>query len=308
MNSILEPDDKSPAETSTTEKTYFQRWYEKEGRKLNRRRKKKYKEDPDYKAKVLEQNKAMRKRRALERAPEKIEEKKARGKLRTKINWKSYQVPASVLGNKAKKGQKITVFTVGAAATMLGCSEQAIRLWEKKGVLPKPLRYKKDRVYTKAQIDKYKKSLEQLGRIGAGQRKVPILREIFKTVRFADGETKEVGLFRIGELAKASQRTVVTLEQLEAKEALPKTPFRNPTATGEPGTRFYTFEQIKAVKKAFEKRAWEVRGKEEWQRLYDEVFEAWEKLGVIGASIVTDDVENTDAKVKDTKKQITKQE
>jgi hypothetical protein len=103
-----------------------------------------------------------------------------------------------------------------------------------------------------------------------------------RVVRFADSEVRETELFRIGVLARAAKRTVVTLEQLEQRGFLPETPFR----ASELGYRLYTEGMIKAVSSAFEKRCWEIRGDEEWKKFHDEVYESWKAQGVVGASIL----------------------
>jgi DNA-binding transcriptional MerR regulator len=178
-------------------------------------------------------------------------------------------------------------FTIGAVAQLLGCSVQAIRLWEKKGVLPATdFRYAgRDRLYPSDLIDLYRKLLEEQGRLNPNKIRPRPLRMALRVVKFSDGKVREVELYRIGVLAKAAQRTVVTLEQLEQRGVLPETPFR----ASELGYRLYTEDMIETVSSALEKRYWEIRGDEEWEKFRNEVFQAWKEQGVIGARILKSD-------------------
>lgn len=265
--------------TDQPEQTYFQQWYQENGSTLNKKRKKKYNADPEYRARVLEQNREARKRKREGQLDERRKEKAAR-KTRVNKSWKTYDKPIEIDG----KIVMTKMFTVGAVANILKCSVQAIRMWERKKVLPEtPFRYSKgDRLYTAEQIETFRKILDQQGRLNPNQVRPRPLRSVVRMVKFSTGTSKEVELFRIGELAEAAQRTVVTLEQLESRGYLPKTPFR----VSETGYRLYTEDMINSVKDAFQKRAWEIRGDEEWDQFRDEVLQAWKTQGVIGARII----------------------
>lgn len=283
----LTKDQANPPEETREErdKGYFRQWYQSNGDQLNKSRKRRYQDDPEYREKVLEQNREARKRRRVEQL---VERKKENAVRKTRVNrsWKTHDVTI-----EDENGEEYTakLFTIGAVAKMLNCSVQAIRLWERKGILPEtPFRGAKrgskgDRLYTADMIEMFREVLEQKGHLSANQIRPRPLRVTERTVKFSDGETKDgVKLFRIGELAEASQRTVVTLEQLEQRGYLPQTPFR----VSDLGYRLYTERMIITVKQAFEKRGWEVRGDEEWAKFRDEVHAGWKKQGVIGARIL----------------------
>ena len=269
--------------TSTESSTYFQEWYRDNGDELNKSRRERYHADPEYKERILQQNREARKRRREEALTEK-RKRKSVALTRSTSSWKSVNVELTD-DNGNKVVQKM--FTIGAVAKALDCSVQALRLWEKRKIIPKTeFRYSKgDRLYTKDQIETMRAALLATGRIGKNKvrpRQLPYVeRKILLAGRKHPKKTK---LFRIGVLAKTVGRTVVTLEQLEHKGVLPKTPFR----ASDVGYRLYTRQMMEAVKKAFEKRGGEIRGEEAWRSFHDEVFEAWDKQKVIGAKIAVE--------------------
>jgi DNA-binding transcriptional MerR regulator len=222
-----------------------------------------------------------------------MKEKRANYKNKTTNeakNWKSIVIELT----DEKTGQKVAakMYTIGAVAKALGCSVQALRLWERKGKIPPaPYKYSKgDRLYNEEFIQTLKTILTKQGRIGpAATERVKSLPYLDRKVQFPSktgrskkGVVRNLRLYKIGLLAKAVGRTVVTLEQLEQRGALPKTPFKVSGVR----YRLYTLEMMEAVKMAFEERAGEIRGKPAWAEFYDEIFEAWSELNVIGAWII----------------------
>jgi DNA-binding transcriptional MerR regulator len=288
--------------------TYFQEWYRDNGGELNKSRRERYRTDPEYREKVLEQNREARKRRRKAALKERKKRQEA-STVRTSQPWKSINVEL-----KDENGNPVVtrMFSIGAVAGALDCSVQALRLWEKKKIIPEtPYRYSKgDRLYTVEQIETYREILTQQGRIGADRTRTRVLPYVERWVVFPgerrtgkrvdaselssldeatteailkDGRlARKVRLFRIGTLAKAVGRTVVTLEQLEQRGAFPETPFR----ASEVGYRLYTMKMMEAVKKAFKDRDGDIRGEEAWQEFHDEVYAAWKALNVLGAKIL----------------------
>lgn len=274
-------------EPKSSDSDYFQRWYEKNGRTLNKERKKKYHSDPSYREKVLEQNRAAR---AKKRDEVRAARKSAGGSERTLVtkSWKTRPMELTL-----ESGEEVVVqgFTIGAVAAILGCSVQAIRLWERKEILPATnFRYQgRDRLYPWELIDEYQEILLRTGRLDPLKAKPRPLWMTKQIVKFSNGTTAETPLFRIGVLAKAAKKTVVTLEQWEARGLLPATPFRHISpnkVNGEPGYRLFTLPQIRAVVNALKSRVWEVRGEQAQKEFHDEVLAAWEVQGVVGARIV----------------------
>ena len=248
---------------------------------MNKSRRERYHSDPEYKEKILQQNREARRRRRQEALVEK-QKRKSVQKTRSSNSWKSVNIELDD-GNGNKVVQKM--FTIGAVAKALDCSVQALRLWEKKGIIEEtPFRYSKgDRLYTRDQIETMREALTKTGRIGKDKVKSRPLPFVEKKILLAGKKRpKQTKLFKIGILAKTVGRTVVTLEQLEQKGVLPETPFR----ASDVGYRLYTQSMMEAVKNAFDDRGGEIRGEDAWQSFHDEVYEAWERLGVVEAEIV----------------------
>jgi DNA-binding transcriptional MerR regulator len=255
----------------------FKEWYAKNAGKWNKRRRARYANDPAYRAIVLERN---RKHRSEEKKKEQAESKKKHKarKVRVKSRWKTVKI----------RGKPY--FTIGALADRLGVSVQAIRLWERQGVIPPPAHRipigESDdggqRLYRLEEIEKIRAVLKAQDRLKKAPSEVldPV-RQYERDVIYPDGTTKLEKLYTVGVLARAVTRTVVTLEHLERKGYLPETPLRGSSV----GRRLYTKEMIEVVKGAFDKRPDGLRGAEAWKEFYEEVLQGWTAAGVVGASL-----------------------
>ena len=266
-----------PNETDI-ESSYFQDWYKVHGEKLNESRKDRYQNDPEYREKVLAQNRKARRKKREESKSERLAQRAAQ-KVKPSKAWKS--VNWEIEDEDGTK-RVVKMFTISAVARSLDCSVQALRMWERKGIIEStPYRYSKgDRLYTVEQIEAMRKHLTKEGRVGPNKTKIKSQPYVEKKVVMAGRKRgRKTRLFRIGTMAQLVGRTVVTLEQLENKGSLPETPFR----LSEAGHRLYTLGMMKAVKKAFDKRDGEVRGEEAWQGLFSDVKASWEAMGVMGA-------------------------
>ena len=265
-----------PADPQTNNPSvYFREWYEQNGDELNKRRRNRYQTDPEYRERVLAQNRDARRKKRQE-ALEERKKKYGAKKLRLTNNWKTVNVetPDGI----------VKMFSISAAAKLVGCSVQALRLWERKGIIPPATaRYSKgDRLYSMEQIDLLKEVLEKQLRLEDSKVRPRPLQSIRRKVKLSTGEVKEMDLFRIGVMATRVGRTVVTLEQLEQRGAMPATPFR----ISEVGYRMYSAAMMDAVKSAFDRRVGEVRGEEEWKKFHDEVLADWKAQGVVGAKML----------------------
>jgi len=258
----------------------FKAWYDENGEELNKSRRDRYHSDPEYKARVLKGNRERRRKAREEKSQEQAKEREAK---KVRIAEQPYRVVEATI--KTKKGTvKETLFTIGALARVLGCSVQAVRLWERRGVLPEtPLRNTKgDRLYTADQVEQIRELMIKQGRLQPQRsRRKYTPRDYTWEVKRADGKVVKMKLFRIGVLATAIDRTVMTVEQMESRGALPPTPFRA-TKTR---YRLYSLPMIEAVKTALDKHGDDMRG-DDWQAFFKDVHKRWKALGVIGAELV----------------------
>lgn len=279
----------SSAPDKNTDPTYFQQWYEENGADLNQSRRDRYKNDPEYREKILAQNREARKKRS----EEKLAQKRATRKSTKTNQTQSYKAVVRPMTDKRTgKEVKTRMYTIGAVAKALGCSVQALRMWEKKEVIKGPslLESKGVRLYTASRIDEIRDTLLAKGRLTKTSRGATRTVGAVKNSQYTDKmvkfrgvkEPQPIRLYKIGSLATAVGRTVVTLEQLEQRKLLPATPFR----ASKVGYRLYTQEMMEAVQASFDERGGEVRGDLAWKEFYNEVFTAWKALNVIGARII----------------------
>jgi len=275
----------------------FKEWYEDNSTEWNKQRRGRYDSDPKYRALVLERN---RKSRAATRKARLSEQKVESSAKRTRVSarWKQVEVEID--------GRKVTLFSIGRIARRLGVSVQAIRLWERNGTIPPPSnaegREGKDRLYSHEDVEHIRDILTKTGKIEKrDERDTSIVRVRNSTVGherevlYKNGKKKTETLYTVGVLAEAVGRTVVTLEHLERRGDLPKTPLRSQftTAEGEerPGRRLYTVKMIAVVEKAFASRPGLIRGRPAWDSFKAEVAAGWQKTGVMQAALVATDAE-----------------
>lgn len=109
-------------------KAAYRRWYEKNKDDFNAKRRDRYKNDEGYRKKALDSTHSYRAEGP--RHPEKVE----------------HQMYREV------EGELIEVFRISTVAGMIGRSVQAIRQWEKAGIIPKPIFGRGHRVYTRHQV------------------------------------------------------------------------------------------------------------------------------------------------------------
>lgn len=255
---------------------YFQEWYDDNRDDLNKRRREKYASDSVYRAKVQQWNRDARARRRKDVEKEGLRAKRA-VKMQTSGAWKTVEVEVD--------GVMVRMFTIGALARAIGKGISTIRVWERNGTLPQtPYRSKKgDRLYTLEMVESIQVALRKAGKL-----EISVLKEkkrptyVEKDVRFKRRKKPiRMRLYKIGTLAKAVNRTVVALTQMEKREVLPKTPLVSSSLS----YRLYTLDMIEAVQGAFDKRGGAIRGQSEWEDFYDEIVDGWTKLGVMDARL-----------------------
>jgi len=269
----------------------YDKWYAENHEEFNKNRRSRYATDPRYRQKVLGWNQQSRNKKRKATEQERREEAKAIKVALPQKRWKRFMAPAP-------DGSATEYFTIGALSEVLHRSIQVIRLWESQGVIATTphVNQKGDRLYTRAQIQEIHDALLAQGRLGdQGKRRGQGMHPFLRTVKFADGHAAETALYKVGVLAQAIDRTIVTIEQMEARGALPVTPFRGTIVrhgAPQPGYRLYTVEMIRAVRVAFEARNADIRGPTKRAAFYEEVLRAWTDLGVVGATLVSENKED----------------
>lgn len=116
----------------------FSKWYDGNKDKLSQKRATKYKTDPAYRQAALDRSAKQRKENPR---PKQTVEQHFR-----EIN-----------------GQTVEVFRIGTVASQIGRDEQTIRLWEERGLIPKPTAPGKHRYYTRQQVSLMRELAETIG-------------------------------------------------------------------------------------------------------------------------------------------------
>ena len=255
---------------------YFQEWYDENREDLNARRRERYATDEAYREKVQKWNRDARARRR--RVAEKEDRKAKRAvKIQTSGQWKTVEMEVD--------GVKVPMFTIGALAKAIGKGISTIRVWERNGTLPEtPYRSKKgDRLYTLEMVEAIQKALKKAGKLDIGvlkEKKRPTYVDcdvLFK----GKAKPKRVRLYKVGALAKAVNRTVAALTQMEKRGVLPKTPL----VASSLKYRLYSIDMIEVVQRSFDIRGGVIRGQSEWEDFYDEIVDGWTRLGVMDARL-----------------------
>jgi DNA-binding transcriptional MerR regulator len=254
----------------------FTQWYEQNAPSFNAKRRSRYETDPEYRAKVLEMNRKNREKRQAERAKEDKARKKA-VKVVASPAWKEFE-------GEAAGGETSNYVTIGAVAKAIRRSTQSVRLWEKQGLIPEtPYRNQRgDRLYTPQMVLEILNKVKDIKDLDPVDNKASI-NPVDAEVKLANGTLVEMRLFRVGVLAQAVGRTVLTLEQMERKGVFPSTPFRDPNT----GHRYYSAEMIEAVKNAVDEMGGSrLRGDQRKAEFNNRITNDWTALGVIGASMI----------------------
>jgi DNA-binding transcriptional MerR regulator len=264
--------------------------YIKNKQEISEARKTKYRTEPEYRATFAARN------------------RKSRQALASSARIRQAKLETQYIGNyRGYEENGVAYFTIGAFAEGLNCSEETIRDWEEKGVIP-PCEHrsdKGDRLYTKASLLGTLDVLVQRGRVvgveSQGGQRVFVLahpqpprsaRE--STIRLTTGDLVKVPLYRVGVLAKRLGYAVSTIVAWEHDGLLPETPFRTifrssltPEGT-KPGTRFYTEGMIAACLRVLHGYR-TAPSDAQWVTIKANLISAWSVLGVYGegAALVT---------------------
>jgi DNA-binding transcriptional MerR regulator len=246
----------------------FKKWYEKNGDRLNKARRARYKSDPDYRKAVLETNLASRRRRQQAKNEATGVENSAR-RVDVQNVWRIVE----------KDGEQF--FTISTLGRVLGKSIKTLRVWESKGILPEtPHRSAKgERLYTSAQILDIREKLVKEGMVsyeGVRPKQDFVVRKVVSDSKLLNGDTV---FFRISSVAKVVGRSVATILDLERKSRFPETPFRSG------GHRLYTIAMMESASKWFDRLDEDCSAKD-WTAFYEGIMNEWDMLGVYKARII----------------------
>jgi len=246
----------------------FDKWYADNRERWNSARRNRYQNDPEYRKRVLEQNRASREKRREEDGIDARACEEAR-KADPGEAWMEYE---------DAEGQ--IWLTIGALARALGKSVKTLRLWERKGWIPEASQRtpKGERLYTPEEILTTRERLLKEGRVGQAGVKAKA-RSYVKVLRVAE-ENRPTVLFRVSALAQAAGRSTSIVLQHESKGRFPQTPLR---AKG--GQRLYSAEMIEAAAAAYQ---WldDQPPPKPWEEFYAKVKTAWDKLGLNDAVVL----------------------
>jgi len=123
--------------TAVRDLTYFKKWYQNNGAKLNERRRERYAKDPEVRTKALQYQAEYRSR---------VERVSTKGQPRY----------------RQMMGATVQVFRISSAATMIGCSVEFIRKYELRGVIPAASFDNHHRYYNQNQINQMKDFYEAM--------------------------------------------------------------------------------------------------------------------------------------------------
>ena len=258
----------------------YKEWYQKNKAALSKKRKARYRNDENYRKKVQKWN------------------QESRGKSKKKPNRETPDVV------QVGRYRSVTVdgkdyFTIGAVVQQADCSLQALRKWERRGLVSGPDFRKGDaktgvRLYSAERITEIKKEIEEHRSLGfllapTGPHKGP--RSLFRKIRFADGTEKKVHLFRFGVLCDVAGQSVSAMSQLERAGLFPRSPLvilmhskKDKSVVGR--LRMYTAEMLEAVRESLHTLD-ETNDDAAWRAVKKRILTAWEKLGVMGAEVLT---------------------
>jgi len=262
----------------------FKQWWEENKAQRNLDRRERYKRNPVYRKRVLDQNRTSREKRA--NTPEAIaarEEKEARRRAIKVIADAGFEclVNPELADGRTYRGR---VYTIGAVALVLRRSVQTVRIWEKKGKIPTTdLRRARrgDRLYPEKLIAEIRDVAIASGLIKEDEKQVFAKAKKFVVkVRLSSGEESLKRLYRVGVLSEAMGRTTSAVLRMEKNGYLPKTTLR----TGG-NHRLYSYGMIVAARDIVDDLGG-VAEKKSWPVFAGKVKEAWKESGLLGAVVV----------------------
>lgn len=179
---------------------------------------------------------------------------------------------------KEVDGVKMSFLTIGAVARALDRAVSTLRVWEREGLLPKTP-YRSDtgqRLYTMEQLQEIRARAKKDPKFSDLVRKKRRTEQVVRKVRWMDGTTEEIALYRVRVLAREIGRTPQTIRLMERRYGLPPTPLRSGNQ------RLYTMGMIEVVKSACAHKKYLAC----WSDIYLKVLTRWQELGVLGGQVL----------------------
>lgn len=134
----------------------YKDWYDQHSDELSEKRRSRYKADPDYRQRVLEQNRAYRQKKAAEQA------ERPRPRIRIPKHRKPVVFTVAIGGKQVP----MEFVHIGTFARMIQRSVPTIHQWERLGLLPRtPFslqgKAKQERLYTASMIQTVRLALDK---------------------------------------------------------------------------------------------------------------------------------------------------
>ena len=185
----------------------FSTWYALHRKEFNSKRKKRYRRDPEYRANILEQNKNYREQ----------------NREQNNISFKK-EIFIDALE------PTIPMYTIGLLASLLHCTPQAIRNWEKENIIfETPFRDDTDqRLYTEEMVDIIVKIMLEQGRVVSSARQTKSNSLTFLCVNRDINLLEPICFFYRSELLKNINKTANTIRKLEDDGEIPISPYIDP--------------------------------------------------------------------------------
>lgn len=229
----------------------FTEWYAANAEKLNEKRRLRYKVDTAYRQEILDRN-YIYKQNLKDSEP---------GTLYT----------IEINGIKAST----RLYTIGFLAELAKCSVQAIRVWEKEGIIfETPFRdpVRNNRLYTMEMVELLYKILLYKGKLDFSHRKDKTQSIIYLCEKLDKNVLCEITFYKRGYLAESCGKSARFMRDLESFGYLPKSPYF--TAKG---ISLYTEEMVKDVRQVLEFHEGQITP-ERGAKVYRNLVYRWSRL------------------------------
>lgn len=262
----------APSASVIRNRAYCRKWYAKSKEALNEKRRARYREDPEYRAK------------AIARANKKRPGKKTKKKKRYRRKIKAVDILKKYRKGMFRKVDTTYLMDIGSMSKMLERDPRTIRRWEAAGLIPTPFRNSRgQRGYTMEVATSIIYAFQNDPRLRSGPRaKSPVVFPV--QVLDPDGTARVEAMYGIRHLASTLGCSMSGARQLERSGLIPRTPFRDPASS----FRYYTGDMLLAVRESMGRVGVLPGhiGSSSPPILRDAIIDAWVSQGVLGKKIL----------------------